>query len=769
MQSGTGGGGGLLLPARQRTYTTVYMSSRALGGQVRVDADDFVLFEGSGSAGETFIFEPTATEQNLGFLFAAAETDDRTGVGRELLETVVQALQREYYRDPARGMLPGFESALHQANLVLYDLTEQGVRDWMSTFHASVGVLAGASLHVSTAGAASVLLARAQRVTSITAGLSHSPITDPLRTFSQVASGVLRSRDMIFFATANFDAVYRPADLTRFVVDQSAATITLRLRQLHEDRGARLPVAALVVSILPRHLAQTAVQREDLLPERRREPVPIGSHLMPRKPIVIHRSLFRRLLVLSLALARWFCHHALATLWPYLRAGSRKGGRALMVASRLAGQRAQAGWQRIRTKSQPSRVVGGGLQPQQLPLRRFLLGGARRWPRLWQRTRGGFARLPRTSKVLALVALILAGALVFSVVLLQRKRTADEQIQHASELLHEARTKKEAAETALIYDNRDQARLLLTNATSLADQAAVLGVYEDQVATLRSEITGVTDRLDKITRLTPHAVQVIGDFAGVLPQTTPITLLYLNGDLYTFDPATNAIAKMARSGGEVSLVNQTTQGIGFFVRGVTHAADKLLILQTDEPGVAVYDVKANLLQKQDIAWPGTSPDIVALAVFGSRLYAFDRASHNVYTYAKTLRGYSGGEAWITAADFPGETVTDMGVDGNIYTLHRDGVVRKLFKGELVDFTLEAVDPPLSADTSLLINEELGKIYLLDREHRRIVVYDTKGTLLRQFSLSPEAAPTDIAVDPDETTLYVLSGTQVLAAPLKEKE
>ncbi|PIT98319.1 MAG: hypothetical protein COT71_01470 [Candidatus Andersenbacteria bacterium CG10_big_fil_rev_8_21_14_0_10_54_11] len=759
------------------------MSSRALGTTVRVDADEVVLFDGSGSVGDTFIFEPAAVEQNLGSLFAVAETEDRAGVGRELLETVIQALQREYYRDPTRPLLPSFESALHQANLVLYDLAEQGVRDWMGSFHVAAGVLAGTSLHVSTAGEASVLLARGQKVTSITTGLSHSPVTDPLRTFSQVASGVLAGRDVLFFATSNFDAIYRPGDLTRLTVDGSAATAALRLRQLYEDRSARLPVAALIVSLVPKYVAADerpagGPQTENAAaqPTGRRAPVLAYANLGPRKPIIIHRSVMARTGLLLTAVVRWLRHHAAATVWPRLVSGGRRSGQALRSATISAGRHAQSGLQRWRGGRRPAveqQPMAAPVPPlTAVPLRRFTLQPRRAGVRIWLAARDLFRRLPRTSKVLAVVALLLAFALLGSLVLLQRKRTADQQIQHVSELLHDAQTKQEAAATALIYDNREQARALLQDAQALTDEATASHVYEEQVAALRRDIADAQDRLAKVTRVAAGAARLVGDFATVLPRGGLTDLLYLQGALYTFDPQSNAIAVLAlpaSPGGEASaakLANQTTSGIGFFVSGVSQEADKALVLQSDEPGLAVYDVKSDLLQKQEISWPTEAPDIAALAVFGNRLYVYNRAVGDIYSYTKTLRGYAGGERWLESPDPAAATVTGMGIDGFIYTLHRDGTIQKFFKGAPVDFALEPVEPPLSENTALLITEELGRIYLLDRTNKRVVIFETNGALVRQLALPEETQPQAIAVDPAETTMYVLDGTQVLAVPLE---
>ncbi|MFH1353672.1 MAG: hypothetical protein ABIH36_00075 [bacterium] len=710
---------------------------------MRTDVDELVFFDDSLVVGDTFIFEPAGSEEPLGMLLAAAETEGRDGVGRELLETMVAALQREYYRDVRRGMLASFESALHQANLVLHDITERGVRDWMGSFHLALGVLSGRTLHVSSAGNGRVLLARQRRVTSLTDNLSHSPITDPLRTFSQVASGVVSQGDVLYFGTSHMEQIFRREDLASFAVDHSAAGITLRLQQLYEDQRKRLPVAVLVATLsLEENMAMVKKTRA-VVPSARREPVAVSNYLAPRRPLEINRSILRRLALLTGRILVYSGKKIGSVLWPLLLRGSRQGGRVLYKASKSAGRKAQQ--------------VSGKIS----------LEGVQTWPQLARKNlRHWLATLPKSSKVFAVLALILAGALVISLVMMQKKRATDYQFQQASEMLHEARTKKEAADTALIYDNRDQARSLLAEAEDLTARLRDTGLYQEEVGGLKSDITTVYDRLDKVMRVQEEQLRVVGDFSDVLPGAKLSQLLWLQNNLYAYDRTNNTIVRMSQEG-TTDVVSRTTQGIGFFTTATTQGADKSLVLATDSPGMALFDAKTGVLQKQEIELPSGEPEVKSLATFGNRLYLYDAAAGNIYGYSKTLRGYSGGNAWITAEDFPRDNIVDIGVDGYIYTLHQDGVVGKLLKGAPVDFTLEQVEPAISGSAKLIINENLVHLYIFDPPNRRVVIFDTMGNLNRQIYLGDGSSASGIAVDTEETALYVLDGTRVLAVSLRE--
>ncbi len=723
------------------------------------DAAELVICEDTRLACETYVFEPASAEASLGRLYAVGETEDRQGIGKELLDMTIQALQREYYRDPTRTPTASFESALHQANIVLHDAAEQGLRDWMGHWHVAVAVVADAALHISTAGDATIFLVRKGKTTLLTEDLSYSPVTDPLRTFSQVASGALASRDVLFLGTGGFSAVFRPEDLVRFSVEHAATTISTRLGQLYADQQSALPVGALTISILPRHIAAarptivtdttTSVRREN----RQR------ASLLPRQPLVIHRTALRAAFALgarfSVALGRWLTQR----VWPLMVRGGGAVGRNVHSVTKQGVQR----WQTRRTSLSPASTI---VQPvsRRVSWQSILLA-----PRYFvHHVRVWLVNLPRTSKIFAGLAVVLGIVLLVSILLLQSKRADDTAIQQASERLHAAQTKVAAAETALIYDNRDQARNLLVESTSEANALVAEKVYEQEAQDLLQDIAVMQDRLQKVLRSSTSNTQVIGDFGSDLGSDTAGGLAFVDGRLFSFNTKTNAVLAMTDTG-EVSTVSETSQGIGSLQLAIPHAADKNIVFITDAPGVALFDTKAGTLSEQEISLPSEEADIATAAVYGSRLYVTEATPTAMYSYNKTLRGYSGRTNWLTATDFPLSTLVSLAVDGSIYTLHSDGSVHELFKGAPTEWKTEPVDPPLAGARKIVTAEGLAHLYIFDPDKKRVVIFTKEGALVRQIVLDVATQLHDIAIAEDESTLYILDGTRVLGLPLGSEE
>lgn len=651
---------------------------------------------------ETYLFEPAAEEEKLGYLFAAAETEDRGGVGKPLLDTVMTAIQREYYREVKRSAGTSFEMALHQANLILYDTAQAGVRDWMGHFHVAVGVLTGNNLHLSVAGAGAVLLARKHSVTNISRGISHFPITDPLRTFSQVASGEIEARDALFFTSAPFESLFRSVDIGRFALEHSASTIASRLEQLYGDQGHRVPLSVTVVTLLPSYIATA---KEETLPRtanERRAPVPSMSG--PRAPIIIKRSYIRQAILLALSLTK-------------------------MVSKR------------VRTVSLPKIAI------PKTPIPRPSLRGMLRW---------AFS-LPKSSKMLAALAFILLIALGVSILLLQHKRASDTAIEAASQKLHEARTIVEAAKTALIYDNREQASGLLADATKITHELASGALYIEEAQKLSREITEQKDRLQKIFRTNAVNTKTLGTFSEVLQGKNPERLFFVNGALFAASPATNAIAKMSTEG-KVELVHETTSGIGFIAGGNAQAADKTVLFGTAPAGIALFDTKDNSLISQHIELSAI-PE--AFFLFGNRLYVYDKKQENIFSYNKTLRGFTSGTPWITDATAQKKDIVSIAIDGSIYTLLKNGNIQRLFRGAVAEFIQAVVDPSLSSATRIITDDTMQHLYVLDGSHKRVIVFTKKGALVRQLFFENVVSLTDISLSPDESKLYALEGSNVL--------
>lgn len=688
--------------------------------KISPSAEELILCKDPAIVCETYLFEPAAGEERLGFLFAAGETEDRGGIGKPLLDTVITAIQREYYREPSRSASASFEMALHQANLILYDSAESGVRDWMGHFHVAIGVLAGDELHLSVAGAGAVFLARKTAVTNVSQGISHFPITDPLKTFSQVATGDILARDTIFFTSSTFDSVFRSVDVGRFALEHSASTIAARLEGLYLDQGHRVPLATTIVTLLPQYVSEA--KQEIPSPSRKTYEPAVATKLAPRTPLIIKRPIVQQIILLVISIFSYTWKALKTWVWPAVKNGSQGVAKKIPAIS----------------------------------LPRPSAKGAASWAK----------SLPASSKMFAIIAVVLLVALGISLVLLQHKRASDAVIEQASQKLHEARTKVDAAKTALIYDNREQASGLLADAKTLTSELEKGTLYLEETKALTSDIQAQQDRLQKIFRSNSANTRTLGDLSELVAKKAPEDIFFTNDSLYAVSPDTNAVIKMGLDG-KAAVVHPTTAGIGFIIGGSAQNAEKTIVFNTDSQGIAIFDAQDNTLTAQSIEVPSESPSFESISVFGNRLYIYDKTLQNILSFNKTLRGYSGGTPWITDEAAKKNDIKSIAIDGNIYALSANGNITKLFRGAPTDFVQAKVDPSLSSATKIVTSDTMQNLYVLDPANKRVVIFSKKGALIRQLFLENTTSIADMTVSPDEQHLYALDGTKVLDITLTE--
>lgn len=698
---------------------------------IQPSAEELVLCTDSSMVCETYLFEPTSDETRLGFLFAAGEIENREGIGKPLLDSIITAIQKEYYRDSSRSSSTSFEMALHQANLLLHDTVDAGVRDWMGHFHVAVGVLAGSQLHVSVAGAGAVFLARKSVVTNISQGLSHFPITDPLKTFSQVASGTVMTRDSLFFTSSTFDSVFRSVDVGRFSLEHSASTIASRLEQLYLDQDHKAPLSVTVVTLLPQYIA---TPKQEIPSKRSAQPVGVdATNIQPRTPLLVRKSFMKRMISLVTSIVKAIWNVIKKWIWPWLKRGSAQGGRAMVEASKEATKK-------VHTLSVPKLSFTS--------------------------TAGNISKLPNSSKLFAGIAIVLLIALSVSIVFLRHKQASDQAIQQASEQLHEARTKIDAANTALIYDNRTQATGLLADAQKIADQLSLKKIYVQETQALKNDIQTQQDRIQRIFRATTTNSHVLGSVASLTSNKSPNRIFFVDNAIYTANPDTNTIIKMPLDG-KAAPAHQTTSGIGFITSGTIQSSDKTILFNTTPIGLALFDTKDNSLSSQTIAFPAAKPQITDLSVFGNRLYIFDATQKNIFSYNKTLKGFIGGTPWITGAPAQNADIKSFAIDGNIYTLSAGGKITKFFRGAITDFTQAPVSPALDSAIRIYTSDTMLNLYVLDPANKRVVIFTKKGALVRQLYIDTAKSLSDISISPDETHLYALDGTDILDVSLTD--
>lgn len=124
-------------------------------------------------------------------------------------------------------------------------------------------------------------------------------------------------------------------------------------------------------------------------------------------------------------------------------------------------------------------------------------------------------------------------------------------------------------------------------------------------------------------------------------------------------------------------------------------------------------------------------------------------------------GVLNGNVWTQNETLVG--AKSMAIDVSIYVITAQDELLKFTTGEIEDFTVEALDKPFNNVVKIETNPEVEDIYIADAGNRRIVVLSENGVLKQQYIPTEESIWTnikDIAVNDEETKIYVLDGDKV---------
>lgn len=151
----------------------------------------------------------------LGLLAGVMAIGDRSEHSAYIVNFLASLAKKEYYGNPRRGALESFESSLHKINVGLAELAKEGSTEWIGTLDAALCAIERNNLHFSVAGKAKVLLFRDRHLSDISDGLAEEGDINPMKTFTDVASGKISPGDRIIITTPEIFSVLSETELER--------------------------------------------------------------------------------------------------------------------------------------------------------------------------------------------------------------------------------------------------------------------------------------------------------------------------------------------------------------------------------------------------------------------------------------------------------------------------------------------------------------------------------------------------------------------------
>jgi hypothetical protein len=161
-------------------------------------------------------------------------------------------------------------------------------------------------------------------------------------------------------------------------------------------------------------------------------------------------------------------------------------------------------------------------------------------------------------------------------------------------------------------------------------------------------------------------------------------------------------------------------------------------------------------------------DPKALGTFGANLYVLDPGSQQIYKYLG-VEGYSVSQHYLQDESVSLTQVGDMAINGRIWLISSTGEITPLLNGKAQVFVLSGLDQSLSSGARIFTTPGLEFLYVLDRGNTRLVIFDKTGEYQKQFLASDLGEATDLVVNEEETSAYLIVGSKVGELDLSNHE
>lgn len=337
----------------------------------------------------------------------------------------------------------------------------------------------------------------------------------------------------------------------------------------------------------------------------------------------------------------------------------------------------------------------------------------------------------------------------------------------------------ELEDKATSLNDPGERRDVLLQAGQLADR---LSEFDDDDSEIAESARRIRTRLDDIAGVSrPSQAPIVVTVEGnpdvmVLAGAELFLLDRLQGVIHRFQltPAGSSV----QAGSDNTLL-RTGDTVGNYIVG--ELVDIMWMTAGSirrAGGLLVFDNNGKVLDYQPgsgiTALEGQSPDqgvrIKALSSFGGAIYGYDDESDQVVWIAPTQSGYSRRpyRYFEPGISIDQSSVVDLAMDGDLFLLHETGEISRYYAGKPVPFRAAVPTSPLISPVQFEVTR--SSIYVLDPATTRVVQFSREGELVRQFQLSEAdaslTAVSQFAVDENGGRLYLLNGSHVHVLPLK---
>jgi len=645
----------------------------------------------------------TPREENLiqkGTIFWLIEI---TAPGQEKIASLIVKRFKQYYTQKEDGLW-GFEAVLKKINRRLGKELQHKNSSWVNHLNAVLGLIQDNSLHLAPTGEATAYLFRENKISNILE-VEESP--PPLQTFISVISGDLQPNDKVFLGSSEFSSYMTIETLADFLNSPTEKALQ-EIANYFRERNLR-KINALIVDCSEQPLHVDTIYL-DQAPENNWQ-----------KTLKFIKQSKEKLFVLINQAALNIGSQELKWLKKY--------------------------WQNkknIETEKK-SAFVGSALKIEAVKK----ISGLSSF--FAQKKFREFLQKHRRN--ITLVAIILTLIAFASLIVWQKsgshKKDLIAKFEQAQKLVEEAKIKKTTRQTEEAYNLLNQAESLTKEVKSYAPLSSQA---EDLSKIINEELNTLTNTI-RLSPLTP----ILSDLNSQGEVETE-KLLNLNGKIITYNLKHNQFFSIDPATKKTETYFYLPQAVGSPEKATLFSSDTTyFFIQTNQQSFFLYSTKdKNLVeapQAGSFDWPAQIKDLLN---FRNRVYFFTPSG--LWRSSYTASGFTSPHK---ALETDLNNALSAAIDGAIYLLFPQGEIKKFLAGKQTDFSLKI---PFYLDLSqadkIFTQPDLGSLFILIKNQRKIVVFDKAGEFKQQIVFPEEWGEIQDFIADVSGNLFVLAQNKI---------
>ena len=369
------------------------------------------------------------------------------------------------------------------------------------------------------------------------------------------------------------------------------------------------------------------------------------------------------------------------------------------------------------------------------------------WRRAVYSYRENFKQLSPLARILMFSAIVLAFVFAISLIYLgarQRNLSLEKTYQENMRLV---KTKRDLAESSIIYNDE-------TAALSAAQEAKVLlaqldcnaRAHRDECKTISDQLENVLVKVRKVVAVKP---EFLADWSNL--EKDPMQLIKINSKFIAYGASSTLFTY------DLLTKENKTLPAGFnnFIAGAAPKENDYALFLRSTGELIKYDPGNGSFARSDLTWPEQKSNITTLVVYNRRLYTLDALNNKIYKHDSIKTGFGQGKDWLRDNTADLTNGTSITIDGDLFALKNNGEVYKFTGGVKQPFALQGIDPALTGGDKIFTYTDLLRLYILDSAGKRLLVLNKDGKLLKQITSSQFISPTGLVVDEPQSKAYIL--------------